>query len=268
MPILSSSVNVQPLHGTAWFLANWPLVVAGCFLSLIPLYFLYRRFQTSNQRAAALFEYSLGENLRKGGDAKGALKTYDTILSRACTDSLLFRAHAGRAQALLALKNPKEALQAVDTAITLANVQELRFQARQITLERSGVAPPSASDNPDIDPFLHAAIPLGALHYSRACILDALERKDEADAEYEKACELDPSESFIFGYVAKREFADRRSKSKFAPSKSKQQGGASKRVNAAGEGVSATSTAGSKNVSPEPEPVAVAKEATPSKKSK
>jgi tetratricopeptide (TPR) repeat protein len=237
-------------------------------LSLFPLYFIVRRWRESSQRAQALFDYTLAESLRKGGDSRGALKLFDRILSHACSDDLLWRAHAGRSLALLARGDAAQALDAANKSLELAQAVSAKKDARAAK-EKAAKGASHADEaeeelGPDVDPFLRAPISLALLHYQRGLIADGLGDTKLANADFTAAVALEPEHGFIEGYVARRQFEERlvRGSTKVdteGDAPAAKGSNVNKRLN-----VSSTSTASSTN-SPLPSSKAVKQPASASK---
>ena len=209
-PAAAATINVLKPIGTAWLMLNWQSVLIWSILSLFPITFIYLRWRDSTARARSIFDFTLAESLRKGGDGVGALKLYDQILSKSCGPHLLWRAHAGRGQALLMKGDTAQAMVSANKSLALAMEQKkIRDAADAKAMAKHGGAAPDpvvVDDNPDIDPFLTAPISIARLHYERGLISDTLGDVALADADYAAALALEPEKDFVEGYVARRAF--------------------------------------------------------------
>jgi len=232
---ISHASKHQPLIGTAWLVANWPLVVTACIVAIPILYIIARRWLAVQQRNQALFDFTLAETLRKQDDSVRSLRLYDKLLynNLDCPAELVWRCYYGRAACLLARRDAATAMKAIEKAITAAEKEIEKREERQNALERkeqddatsANRAPPSqsssqgkgkanvAADQLDSslasDPFIDAPISLAPLYYQRALILDALTQHESADADYERALQLDPNATFVVGMAARRRLEER-----------------------------------------------------------
>jgi len=224
--------QTDPLAGFRWVRANWLYVCIACVPLAAMTVLLVRRWLRAQQRAKALFDFTLAETLRKKGDNRGAIKAYDKILSLSCPEQLVWRCHSGRAMALLARKEHTAALADIDRALTLAaqeeQVAEKQRQAKATAAAAAAAAvaakkkdddaaapPPRArvTDDEDYlnDPLLSLPrVSLALLHYQRGLILDATANKSaETLAAFRLAAQLEPELDFLVGHVARKRFEER-----------------------------------------------------------